>query len=183
MQTSLLLIDIQNDYFPGGKMEVEGSVEAAMNAGKILSHFRSKGLPVAHIQHISVRPGATFFLPETEGVQIYHAVTPLPEEPVFRKHYPNAFRETLLLDHLLKEEVSGLIICGMMTHMCVDASVRAAFDYGLRCTVVADACATRELRYQETTVPARQVHAAFLAALASVYCRVITAADFLANPE
>ncbi len=183
MKTSLLIIDIQNDYFPGGKMEAEGSVEAAANAAKILSSFRAGGLPVAHIQHLSIRPGSTFFLPDTEGVRIYRDVEPLPGEAVFQKYYPNAFRKTFLLDHLRKENVSGLVVCGMMTHMCVDASVRAAFDLGLRCTVISDACATRGLRYQGTTIPAGQVHGAFLAALATVYARVLTTADFLSQPQ
>jgi nicotinamidase-related amidase len=179
MTTALLLIDIQNDYFPGGKMEMEGSPEASLRAREILAFFREKGLPVVHIQHLAVRPGATFFLPDTEGAQIHQNVEPLPGEVVFPKNYPNSFRNTPLLDHLINLQVHQMVVCGMMTHMCVDATVRAAFDYGLEVTVVHDACATRALAFGEQIIPAAQVHGAFLAALGFIYAKVVSAAEFL----
>jgi nicotinamidase-related amidase len=182
MKTALLLIDIQNDYFPGGRMEVHGSTAAALAAKRVLNHFREKKLPVIHIQHISARPGARFFLPDTEGVNIHGSVTPLPSEPIFRKNYPSAFRDTPLLDHLKTLGLDELVICGMMTHMCVDSTVRAAFDHGFRSVVLSDACATIDLRYGDVTVPAEHVHAAFIAALGAVFARVTTVEDFLSNP-
>jgi nicotinamidase-related amidase len=181
MKTALMLIDIQNDYFPQGAMELEGSLEAGRHAGEVLSHFREKNLSVVHIQHFSVRPGATFFLPDTEGVLFYNAVQPLPGETVIKKYYPNSFRETGLLDHLKKEEITNLMIGGMMTHMCVDATVRAAFDYGFACTVLHDACATRGLVFGDRTIPAAQVHGAFLAALGAVYARILSVKDVAAK--
>jgi len=181
MTTALLLIDLQNDYFPGGKMELEGSTEASLQAGKILAFFREKQLPLVHIQHLASRPGATFFVPDTEGVGIHHNVAPLPGEIVMQKNFPNGFRNTPLLDHLRERQVGQVVICGMMTHMCVDATTRAAFDYGFACTVIHDACATRALTFGEQTVPAAQVHAAFLAALGFVYAKVISTAEFLRN--
>jgi nicotinamidase-related amidase len=174
MKTALLIVDIQNDYFPQGKMELEGSVEASLKAKVLLDLFRAEKLPVVFIQHISAQKGATFFLPDTEGAFIHENVRPLPGETVIRKHYPNSFRETGLLDHLKKEQVGRLVVCGMMTSMCVDATVRAAFDYGFTCVVIHDACATRSLRFKDTSVPAAQVHASFLAALGSVYARMMS---------
>ena len=181
MNTALLLIDIQNDYFPGGKMELEGSPEASEKTKQVLSLFRKKGLPVVHVQHISVRPGASFFISGTEGVEIRANVKPLLNEPVIRKHYPNSFRDTSLLEHLKGEDITHVVIAGMMTHMCVDATTRAAFDYGFQCTVLHDACATRGLSFNEDIVPARQVHAAFLAALGAVYAKIISTDDFIAS--
>jgi len=181
MTTALLLIDIQNDYFPGGKMELEGSLEASLRAREILAFFREKTLPIVHIQHVAARPGATFFLPDTEGVKIHRNVEPLPGEVVFQKNYPNSFRDTPLLDHLREKQVDKVVVCGMMTHMCVDATVRAAFDYGLEVTLVHDACATRALTFGDQTIPAEQVHGAFLAALGFLYARVVSAADLLLN--
>jgi nicotinamidase-related amidase len=105
MTTALLLIDIQNDYFPGGKMELEGSIDASLQAREILAFFREKGLPVVHIQHVATRGGATFFLPDTEGVKIHQNVEPLPDEVVFPKNYPNSFRDTPLLAHLREKQV------------------------------------------------------------------------------
>jgi len=92
MKTALLLIDIQNDYFPGGKMELVGMEEACGNASAILEDFRKKDLPVFHVRHISKRPGSTFFLPGTEGAEINEGVAPASGELVIEKHYPNAFR-------------------------------------------------------------------------------------------
>ncbi len=181
MTTALLLIDIQNDYFPGGKMELEGSLEASLRAREILAFFRDQGLPVVHIQHLAARPGAPFFLPDTEGVKIQQNVEPLSGEVIFQKNYPNAFRDTPLLDHLKDQQVDKVVVCGMMTHMCVDATVRAAFDYGLEVTVIQDACATRALVFGAQTIPAAQVHGAFLAALGFIYAKVTSAADFLEN--
>ncbi len=58
MKTALILIDIQNDYFPGGRMELEDPLEAAAQARRLLDFFRQQGWPTVHIQHISTRPGA-----------------------------------------------------------------------------------------------------------------------------
>ena len=173
--TALVLIDIQNDYFPGGRMELVGSEAAAEAAARLLGFFREAKLPVVHIQHISTRPGSTFFLPGTAGANIHASVTPLKGEPVFTKHFPNSFRETPLQKHLDGLGALRLVIAGMMTHMCVDATVRAAFDLGYAVTVAGDACATRDLVYEGRAVAAADVHAAFLAALAAVYATVVAA--------
>lgn len=181
MNTALVLIDIQNDYFPGGRMELVGSTEAAAAAARLLSAFRRASWPIFHVRHISTRPGSTFFLPGTPGAEFHESVSPCQGEVVVTKQYPNGFRETGLLDGLRSAEVNGILFCGMMTHMCVDATVRAAFDLGFTCTVSQDACATRDLVFDKTTIPAFQVHGSFLAALAGVYARVKTTDDILAN--
>lgn len=89
---ALLLVDIQNDYFPGGAMELVGPVEAAENARRLLDAFRQQKRRVIHIQHIATRPNATFFLPGTPGAEIHPLVAPLQDEVVLQKHYPNSFR-------------------------------------------------------------------------------------------
>ncbi len=179
MNTALLLIDLQNDYFPGGRNPLEGSPEAVEKAGELLEQFRTAGRLVFHVQHISMRPGATFFLPGTSGVEIHSRVQPESGEVVIQKHYPNSFRETDLLDHLRQSGVERLVVCGMMTHMCVDASVRAAVDHGFTVWLVQDACATKALAFGDQAVPAAHVHAAFLAALNGTYARVTPAEDVL----
>lgn len=178
MKTALVLIDIQKDYFPGGRMELQGSPEAAVRARGLLDFFRLKAWPTYHIQHVSIRPGATFFLPDTEGVQIHASIAPLPGEAVIVKHFPNSFRETPLLKQLQESSVDRLVICGSMTHMCVDATVRAATDLGFPVLLAGDACATRSLVYSKIRIPADQVHAAFLAALTS-YGQVLTSDEVL----
>jgi nicotinamidase-related amidase len=172
MKTALLLVDIQNDYFPGGKMVSEGSVAASAHARELLTYFREHNMPVVHIQHVSVRPGATFMLPGTDGVKIHESVSPVEGETVFEKNYPNSFCNTPLKEHLKNEQIDRLVICGMMTHMCIDSTVRCAFDQGFQVVVAHDACATRALTFGETVIPAPQVHQAFLAALGTVFAKV-----------
>jgi nicotinamidase-related amidase len=181
MSQALILIDLQNDYFPGGAMELSGSSAAVEKAAQLLRAFRQKALPIVHIQHVSTRPGAAFFLPDTLGVEIHAAVAPLAGETVFPKHFPNSFRETPLRQHLADQQISQLVIAGMMTHMCVDSSVRAAADQGFQCTLAYDACATRALSFEGNAVAAEQVHAAFLAALQGLFARVLSVEDIIAG--
>ena len=158
MSTALVLIDIQNDYFPGGRKVLVNSETAASSAALLLKAFRHAGWPVFHVQHISIQPGAGFFLPNTSGVEIHNSVAPLSDEPIITKHFPNSFRETELLDKLRNSGVDSILFCGMMTSMCVDATVRAAFDLGFACTVAQDACATLDLAFDGETIPACHVH-------------------------
>jgi nicotinamidase-related amidase len=183
MKTGLVIVDIQNDYFTGGNMELVGMESAAAKASELLARFRSDGLPVYHVQHLSVRPGATFFLPNTAGAEIHEAVKPKPDEPLVQKHFPNAFRETTLLEAVRKEDVEHLVICGAMSHMCIDATTRAAFDLGFKCTVIEDACATRDLAFHKERVLAKDVHAAFMAALSVPYASIVTAKDYKASMQ
>jgi len=175
--TALLIIDIQNDYFPGGAMELAGASEAAEQAARLLAAFRAKALPVVHIQHVSIRPGATFFLPGTAGMEIHESVRPLEGEAVFQKNFPNAFRQTPLLEHLRGAGITDVVIAGMMTHMCVDTSTRAAADFGFACSLAQDACATRALAFGGVQVSAANVQAAYLAALNGAFAKVAPAAS------
>ena len=175
MKTGLVIVDIQNDYFPGGKMELEGSIDASRNARALLLTFREKRLPVFHLQHISSRPGATFFLPNTPGMKIHESVTPVAGETVLQKSFPNSFRGTDLLDRLKQNEVTHLVVVGMMTHMCIDTTVRVAFDLGFPCELAHDACATKALSFGSEIIPARQVHISFLSALQGVFANVLSA--------
>jgi len=176
---ALLLIDIQNDYFPAGKMTLVGAEKAAENARLILDKFRAAKLPIVHIQHIATSTTATFFLPDTEGAGIRDIVKPDRHEKLIIKHFPNSFRETALLHHLSLLNIKNLVICGMMTHMCVDATTRAAKDLGFGITLIADACATKDLEVLGENVEAAEVQKSFLAALNSFYSSVKTTQQYL----
>ena len=169
---ALVLIDIQKDYFPGGKMELVGSEEAGKQAGRLLAAFRAKKAPVFHVQHISTHSGATFFLPDTHGVDFHASVLPLEGETVVTKHAPNAFHGTTLLRQLRETGADTLVFAGMMTHMCIDTTVRAAFDLGFTCQIAHNACATRDLAFGGKTVPADDVQAAYMAALSWIFAKV-----------
>ena len=183
MKTGLVLVDIQNDYFPGGNMELVGMNAAAAAASSVLERFREYHHPIYHIQHVSIRPGATFFIPGSKGVETHASVAPRSGEPVIEKNFPNSFRGTDLLERLRADAVERLVISGAMSHMCIDATTRAAFDLGFSCTVVSDACATRDLQFEGRTVPAADVHAAFMAALAVPYANIVTAAEQISGGD
>jgi nicotinamidase-related amidase len=173
MKKALLLIDLQNDYFEGGKMALVEPEKAALKAQKVLQQFRAVNLLVVHIQHIALSPTATFFIPNTHGSEINEMVKPIANEKLIVKHYPNGFRETELQEFLQNNGVTDLTICGMMTHMCVDATTRAAKDWGYNCTLIGDACATKQLEFAGIKIPAEHVHYAFLAALKGTYADII----------
>lgn len=180
MNTALLVVDIQNDYFPGGAMELAGAEQAGARANQALDAFRKKGLPIFHVQHLATHPGATFFLPDSPGADIHPSARPHGAEPVFQKHYPNSFRETPLLDHLRRGGIDRLAIVGMMTHVCIDTTTRAAADLGFECLLASDACATRAQSFNGVTVPAESVQAAFLASLDGWFAKVSPVRDLCA---
>lgn len=182
MTTALILIDLQNDYFPGGTMELVGAEAAVAQAARLLQAFRQRGLPVFHVQHIATRPGATFFLPGTPGAEIHRAVKPNEGETVVVKHFPNSFRETALLEALRAAGATKLVFVGMMTHMCVDSTVRAAADLGFQCSLAADACATRDLQLAGKHIEAAGVQLAYLAGLNGLFARVLPAEALCAEP-
>jgi nicotinamidase-related amidase len=179
MSSALLIVDIQNDYFPGGRMTLHGVDRAAENASKLLHHFRKAGRNVFHVQHTWEDASAPFFVAGTPGAEIHESVTPQPGEVVVVKHFPNSFRESILLDELRRAGVERLTICGAMSHMCIDATTRAAADYGFNCAVAHDACATREVEFEGKKVAAPDVHAAYMSALGFAYAKVIPTAETL----
>jgi nicotinamidase-related amidase len=179
MRTALLIVDIQNDYFPGGKNELAGPVEAAAKARMLLDAFRAKKMFVVHVRHESTRPGATFFIPGTPGAQIHESVKPLDGETVITKNFPNSFRATELLITLHNAQVSRLVVCGMMTHMCIDTTVRAAYDNGFEVMLAHDACATKNLTFDGKAIPAKDVQQAFLGAIDGTFAKVTPAEQIL----
>ena len=180
MTRALVIVDIQNDYFPGGRNPLEGPEQAAANARELLDGFRAAGEPLVHIQHVWDAPDAEYLQPGTPGFEINDAVRPAEGETVIQKANPNSFLDTPLEKHLRDQGVDSLVICGMMTSMCVDATVRAAVDLGYEVSVAHDACATMPLEFGGRRIAAQDVHAAFLAALADGYATVGPAAE-LAN--
>ena len=177
MGRALVLVDIQRDYFPGGAHPLSGPEGAAEAAGRVLESFRAAGEPVVHVRHLWDEDEATFMRPDTDGIEIHPAVAPRDGETVIEKAHPNSFLETPLEELLRSAGAEELVVCGMMTSMCVDATVRAAVDLGFETTVVHDACATCDLEFADRVVPAAQVHAAFLAALADGYATVVASDD------
>lgn len=181
MNTALILIDIQNDYFPGGRFELFRPAEAEERARRALDVFREKDRPIFHVRHVSLYEGAPFFLPDTPGAAFREAVAPRPGEHVVVKHTPDAFFETDLAAALEEADIQRLIVCGMMSHMCIDTSVRSAKRLGHEVVVLEDACTTRDLCWDGETIPAPTVHRAFMAALNGTFAAVRPTDAFLAS--
>jgi nicotinamidase-related amidase len=164
-KTALILIDIQEFYFNEDKMPLKGNLEAAEKASELLGFFRKNGDLTIHVRHKG-------------GGEIHPFVYPLENEKVIEKQQVNAFRDTDLLDFLKQNKIENLILAGMQTHMCLEAAVRAAADYGFQCLVIHDACATRDLEFEGKIVKAEDVHASTLNTLKS-YGKISSLEDFL----
>ncbi len=166
-KTALLLIDIQDFYFPGGKSALVEPEKAANNAARLLEYFRSEKMPVIHVRH-TAEPGG----------KINDIVKPLPDEKIFSKSAVNCFVGTDLLSFLKTIKTDTLVICGMQTHMCVEAATRAASDLGFKCILVHDACATKDLTFGNKVIKAEDVHYATLATLKN-YAKVESTDEFM----
>lgn len=175
MKSGLILIDIQNDYFKDGKTELNHPTETAKCAKTILDFFRENNLPVYHIQHINTTTKAA----GSTGAEINSLVTPNKDEKVFIKHVPNSFYNTALAETLSNNGIKHIVVCGMMTHMCVDTTVRAAKDLGFSVTLIEDACTTKDLVWNGHTIPAEVVHESYMASLNGGFAEIMTAAKFL----
>ncbi len=169
---AIVVVDLQNDYFSGGKYELVGIDKAAENAARVIEAARNAGDRVIHVQHIFPSQDAPFFTPDSEGSDINPVVAPRDGETVVVKNYPNSFLKTELKEILDTDGIEDIVVVGAMSHMCIDATTRAASDYGYKTTVVQDACATRDLEYEGITVPAASVHAAMMSALGFAYATI-----------
>ena len=175
MKLGLIMIDIQNDYFKGGRYELVNPEKAAVQAKKILTFFREQGWPIYHVRHINQKVDAAFFLPETSGSGFFSECYPLEGEEIIIKHRPNSFLDTNLNEKLEENGIDTLVVCGMMTHMCIDTTVRAVGNFGYPVTLIEDACATRDLEWGGITVPAEHVQNAYMAALNGTFAKVLKA--------
>lgn len=158
---ALLLIDIQKIYFTPGPMLLHKPKEAAENAARLLERFREAGKTVIHVQHNFKALSC-----------IHELVKPLENEKIIHKDYPNSFLETDLQKYLFEQGITHLVVAGMMSHMCVDTTVRACQDYGYEVTVIDDACTTMSLKHDGRKIDAETVHAVFMASLADGFAEV-----------
>ncbi len=176
---AIIVVDFQNDYLTSGSWPLSGIDAAVEKAVQVINNARTNGRPVIHVRHESTE-GAPFFVAGTPGAEIIPAVAPRDGEQVVVKNFPNAFRDTDLKAQLDAKGIKDVVIVGAMSHMCIDATARAAADYGFNVTVVGDATASRDVEFNGMTVSADQVHAAFMSALGFAYAKVVAAEDLSA---
>jgi len=166
-ESALIIVDVQEFYFEGGASELVNPIPAAKNAARLIEACRGKGIPVIHVKH-KFEPGG----------DIHPLVAPAGGERVFTKSQVNAFVGTDLKLYLDSLDVKRVIICGMQTHMCVEAAVRASADFGYQVVLVHDACATKNVTWETVEVPAAMVHASTLGTLRN-YAKILSTNEFL----
>ncbi len=180
--TALIIVDFQNDYFEDfkdAKFVLENTLEASTNAGLLLRTFREKDIKVIHVQHESLSQDAPFFITDTEGFDIHKSVAPVKGEAIIVKNHANSFLNTSLQDVLETSNIQDVIICGAMSHICVNSTVRAASDLNYNCTVVHDACATLALEFEGEKINAAQVHASSMATLGFGFAKTVSTKEIL----
>lgn len=180
-KTALIVVDIQNDYFPDGKWPLSGVEAAASNAARLIANARSAGDLVVHIRHEFPTANAPFFQPGSQGAAIHPSVMNLDSEHVVLKQQINSYRDTDLKQHLDGNGIGEVVVCGNMSHMCVDAVTRASADFGYPVTVIHDACASRDLEFNGVNVPANLAHAAFMSALGFAYARMMSTDEYVGS--
>jgi nicotinamidase-related amidase len=179
MKEALLVIDIQNDYFENGAMELQNANDALNNIKKVIEEFRKQKKDIVYIQHISLDPKIGVFLPNTHGAEIHDSIKPLSDEKIVVKHFPNSFRGTDLQKHLQEKHIEKLIITGMMTQNCVDSTTRCAKDLGYECVVLSDTCATTNLPLNGEIISAENINKSFLVAFTLYYAEVKSTKEYL----
>ena len=169
--SAVIMIDAQREYVDG-KLALPG-VDAALAVGeRLLQAARTEGGPIIHIAHRGKSGG--LFDPDSAMFDFAEPVRPEEDEAVITKGLPNAFAGTDLLSRLQGLGVRSLIVGGFMSHMCVSSTVRAALDLGFGCTVVAGACATRDLPVPGgAVISGKDLHQAEMAALADRFAVVV----------
>lgn len=177
---AIVVVDLQNEYLSSGKLPLAGIDDAVAQAARVIAAARAAGETLIHVAHENPAD-APVFAAGTPNVAIIPAVAPRDGETVLVKHRPNAFHGTDLAALLDAAGVEEVVVVGAMSHMCIDATGRAAADLGYAVTLVHDACATRDLAFQGRIVAAADVHAAFMAALAFAYGKAVATDDYLAG--
>ena len=171
MGKTLIVIDVQNDYFPGGKFPLWNTEETLSRTVSAVQRAQRQGVPVILVQHVadSSRGLAPFFNAGTSGVELHHAlIQAAPEAPVVVKAFADSFHQTALEAILAGLGATELLVCGMMTQNCVThtAISKAAEKYAV--TILTDCCTTVE----------QMIHLIALNAL-STRVALATAADAL----
>jgi len=177
-KSALIVVDAQREYLDG-KVPLSGIEDALVQIKEVLSRARKEKSPIFHIVHHTA-PGAPIFDPESEMSHIIDAVKPEGDEPVISKNLPSSFVNTNLEKFLRDAGMEDLVITGFMTHMCINATTRSAVDLGFHPTIIASACATRDLPSPSgKDIPAETVHQSNLASLADLLACVVKSVDDL----
>jgi nicotinamidase-related amidase len=172
---ALLVIDVQNDYFPGGAWALPGAERALPNILRLIEGAREREEPVVFIRHVAPE-GSPVFARGSRGGALHEGLGARPADPAFEKAHPSAFQDTGLADWLDEAGIGALDLCGFMTQMCCDTTAREAYARGFKVRLFSDACAARDLVVEGETIPHQVVHGTHLATLAR-FAKILTSAQ------
>ena len=157
---ALIVIDVQNDYFPGGKLPLWNAEETLGHIVKAISEAGKQGIDVILVQHVADQSkGAPFFIAGTTGVDIHPEILKAaPDAPVIIKHRADAFNGTDLNAVLDKSGIEEILICGMQTQNCVGLSAISKNAARYKTAILSDCC----------TAETKTVHAIALAGFGDI---------------
>jgi nicotinamidase-related amidase len=176
--STLIVIDVQeaSDDACWGARNNEGAEETI---AALLACWRREGLPIVHIRHDSLEARSPY-RPGTPGHRFKELAQPLADEKIVAKNVNSAFIGTRLEEILDEIGATTLVVCGVLTHNSVEATVRHGGNLGYRVFVVADACWAVDKRDLNGRLwPAEDVHALSLANMHGEYAQVVDSATTL----
>jgi ureidoacrylate peracid hydrolase len=171
---ALLVVDMQNGFchpegsFPRIGRGLEGAMEAVANAATAVGQARAAAVPVVFTRHV-YRPGRpdegaalVRNSPELAGVaglaggtwdgDVCDELGCAPDDLVVDKVRFDAFQWTSLEPLLRGLNVTALMICGVVTNICVETTARSAFMRDFPVTLLADCCAAKTRRLHELSI-------------------------------
>jgi nicotinamidase-related amidase len=171
----LVIVDAQREYL-SGPLALSGIDAAVANIKQLLAAARAANRPIVHVRHLGTKDG--LFDPNGERGKVIPGLEPLEGEIEIEKVLPSAFHGTRLKEKL-EDLGSDLVVCGFMSHSSVSTTVRAARNLGFRCTLVEDACATRDLPYKGGVLSAEHVHQTEMAIMADNFAALALTNDLI----
>lgn len=171
-ESAVIVVDAQQEYVDGN-LPLFGVGEALDEIKQLLERARKLDIPIFHVVHHAPE-GAPVFDPKGRFVEIAEPASPRGDEPVISKNLPSSFVGTNLKELIEQTKRRNLIVTGFMTHMCIDATTRSAMDLGFAPTVIASACATRDLCSSTgSLISAKTLHESSLAALSDLIAGIV----------
>ena len=141
MKNALIVIDIQNDYFPGGAFTLENADEACKVAVEAIEQAKRDGWLVVGVQHVN-SPDAPFFKPDTEGVKTHSAIAAaLVDAPIVVKSEADSFFKTNLEQIVREAGITDIYLTGMMTQHCITHTALSPQASGMKVHIIAKGCA------------------------------------------
>ena len=179
MKRALLVIDVQNEYFPGGQLPITSPHPHFANILRAMDSASASGTPVVVIQHTFARPDAPYFRRDTPGWALHPEVAARPRDLWIEKNLPGSFTGTDLEAWLRSRDIDKVAVAGYMTHMCCDTTARQAAHLGLSVEFLGDATGTLAVENSAGSASAEEMHRSILCAQQMMISEVLNTDPWL----